>query len=132
MGTEAFALRSGKTIRLPASQLVPGDIVLLKSGDKVPADVRIISSKELRIDESALTGESLPVEKSPSSLPVDTVLAERVCMAYASSLVSFGQGRAIVVATGNKKHRLHGKSRSSAICCSWPSSAWLARLSPWG
>jgi magnesium-transporting ATPase (P-type) len=75
MGTEAFALRSGKTIRLPASQLVPGDIVLLKSGDKVPADVRIISSKELRIDESALTGESLPVEKSPSSLPVDTVLA---------------------------------------------------------
>jgi magnesium-transporting ATPase (P-type) len=102
MGTEAFALRSGKTIRLPASQLVPGDIVLLKSGDKVPADVRIISSKELRIDESALTGESLPVEKSPSSLPMDTVLAERVCMAYASSLVSFGQGRAIVVGTGNK------------------------------
>jgi len=102
MSTEATVLRAGKTLRIPASGIVPGDIALLRSGDKVPADLRILSAKELRVDESTLTGESLPVDKDSASLPPDTVLAERQCMAYAGTLVSFGQGRGVVVATGNK------------------------------
>ena len=102
MSTEATVLRSGKPLKIPASQIVPGDVVILRSGDKVPSDLRIVSLKELRIDESTLTGESLPVEKAIDNLPPQTVLAERKNMAYAGTLVSFGQGRGVVVATGNK------------------------------
>ncbi|WP_243544160.1 cation-transporting P-type ATPase [Pseudodesulfovibrio tunisiensis] len=101
MSTEAVVFRAGSSDRIPASGVVPGDVVLLRSGDKVPADLRILSGKELRIDESALTGESLPVDKEPGRLPPDAVLAERRCMAYAGTLVSYGQGRGVVVATGN-------------------------------
>ncbi len=102
MSIEAIVLRAGEAVRIPASEVVPGDVVVLRSGDKVPADVRILISKELRIDESALTGESLPAEKGVASVNKDTVLAERTCMGYAGTLVSYGQGRGIVVATGNK------------------------------
>jgi len=101
MGTDATVVRAGKTLKVPAASVVPGDIVFLRSGDKVPADVRILGSKELRIDESMLTGESLSVEKDSINLPRETLLADRKCMAYAGTLVSFGQGRGIVVATGN-------------------------------
>lgn len=102
MSNEATILRAGKTVKVPTSQLVPGDIVVLRSGDKVPADLRILSFKELRIDESTLTGESLPVEKASAVLARDTVLADRHNMAYAGCLVSFGQGVGVVVSTGNK------------------------------
>lgn len=102
MSTETTVFRSGKPLKIPTSQVVPGDIVVLRSGDKIPADMRIFSFKELRIDESTLTGESLPVDKSAGRLPPETVLADRKNMAYAGTLVSFGQGRGIVVATGNK------------------------------
>lgn len=102
LSTEATVIRAGKTLKISTPQLVPGDIVLLRSGDKVPADVRILSLKELRVDESTLTGESLPVDKRVDCLPSDVVLAERNNMAYAGTLVSFGQGKGIVVATGNK------------------------------
>ena len=102
MSTETTVQRAGKIIRIPTSNVVPGDVVMLRSGDKVPADLRIVSLKELRIDESTLTGESLPVEKDPKTLSPETVLAERKNMAYAGTLVSFGQGRGVVVATGNK------------------------------
>ncbi|WP_316896356.1 cation-transporting P-type ATPase [Pseudodesulfovibrio indicus] len=102
ISTEATVYRAGKPLKIPASQVVPGDVVILRSGDKVPADLRLISLKELRIDESTLTGESLPVDKAAKSLPPETVLAERKNMAYAGTLVSFGQGRGVVVATGNK------------------------------
>ncbi|WP_319470669.1 cation-transporting P-type ATPase [uncultured Pseudodesulfovibrio sp.] len=102
MSTEATIIRAGKTLKVSTSDLVPGDIVILRSGDKVPADLRILSFKELRIDESTLTGESLPVDKGADSLAPDTVLADRINMAYAGTLVSFGQGKGVVVATGNK------------------------------
>lgn len=102
MSTEATAFRAGEVIRIPASEIVPGDVILLRSGDKVSADLRILSVKELRIDESSLTGESLPVDKNRDGLPYDTVLAERKNMAYAGTLVRFGQGLGIVIATGNK------------------------------
>ncbi len=101
MTTEATVLRRGEKKRIAATNLVPGDIVLLASGDKVPADMRLLALRDLRIDESALTGESLPVEKTEGELSHDTLLADRRNMAYASTLVTYGQGKGIVTATGN-------------------------------
>ncbi|GAB4342439.1 MAG: cation-transporting P-type ATPase [Desulfobulbaceae bacterium] len=98
--SETTLLRQGVKTRLSSDQVVPGDIVLLEAGDRVPADLRILSGQGLQIDESALTGESLPVEKDPSPLPPVTELAERKNMAYGSTLVTHGQGKGIVVATG--------------------------------
>ncbi|MEC4891622.1 MAG: cation-transporting P-type ATPase [Oscillatoria sp. PMC 1051.18] len=99
--TETTVLREGQTLRIPSRDLVPGDVVLLTSGDKVPADLRLLKVRNLQVDESALTGESVPVEKAVTPLPPDTPLAERINMAYAGSFVTFGQGKGIVVATAN-------------------------------
>jgi len=77
-------------------------VVLLQSGDKVPADLRLIRSRELRIAEAALTGESVPVEKGVAALSPDIPLADQNNMAYASTLVTYGQGTGIVVATGDR------------------------------
>ncbi|MBA3923609.1 MAG: HAD-IC family P-type ATPase [Nostocaceae cyanobacterium] len=101
ISTEATILRDGQKLRVPSRDLVPGDIVLLTSGDKVPADLRLIQVRNLQVDESALTGESVAVEKDTQYLPADAPLAERTNMAYAGSFVSFGQATGIVVATGN-------------------------------
>jgi len=97
--TQATVLRDRQTLQIPSRDLVPGDIVLLTSGDKVPADLRLLWSRSLQVDESALTGESVPVSKSVQAVLPDTPLAERINMAYAGSFVTFGQGRGIVVAT---------------------------------
>ena len=99
--TEVNVLRERQTLRIPSQDLVPGDIVLLASGDKVPADLRLLKVRSLQVDESALTGESVPVNKSIQTLPPDTPLAERTNMAYAGSFVTFGQGKGVVVATAN-------------------------------
>jgi Ca2+-transporting ATPase len=99
--TEALVLREGQTRKIGADGLVPGDVVLIASGDKVPADLRLIGARDLQADESALTGESLPVQKQTGRLPEDTLLAERTNMAYASSLVTFGRAKGVVVATGD-------------------------------
>lgn len=98
----AQVIRDGSVLYLNAKELVPGDIVLLQSGDKVPADIRLIQSQDLKTDESALTGESLPVEKNTEILAKETLLADRTNMAYASTLVIFGSGKGVVVSTGNK------------------------------
>lgn len=100
--TEATVIRNGQKQRTPSQELVPGDLVLLASGDKVPADLRLITTRNLQIDESALTGESVPVEKLTEPLQPQTPLAERQNMAYAGSFVTFGQGSGIVVATANE------------------------------
>ncbi|MEM6435980.1 MAG: HAD-IC family P-type ATPase, partial [Cyanobacteria bacterium P01_D01_bin.115] len=99
--TEVSVIREGQTLRIPSRDLVPGDIVLFASGDKVPADVRLLKVRNLQVDESALTGEAVPVEKSIQLLPPDTALADRTNMAYAGSFVTFGQGQGLVVATAN-------------------------------
>ncbi|MBW4424668.1 MAG: HAD-IC family P-type ATPase [Nostoc desertorum CM1-VF14] len=96
--TEATLIRDGQKTRLASAELVLGDLVLLASGDKVPADLRLLSVRGLQVDESALTGESVPVEKATASLAVETPLAERSNMVYAGSFVSFGQAEGIVVA----------------------------------
>ena len=102
MTTEATVLRQGEKQRIAATDLVVGDVVFLQGGDKVPADLRLLQVRELQVDESALTGESLPVGKLVGSLDHDTVLADRKNMAYASTLVTFGQATGIVVATGDR------------------------------
>jgi magnesium-transporting ATPase (P-type) len=93
--------RAGHRQRLAAHELVPGDIVLLAAGDRLPADLRLLHGKELHTDDSLLTGESLPVAKHSAALPVDTPLAERLNMAWAGTTVVAGQGTGLVTATGD-------------------------------
>ena len=101
MGTEATVVRAGERSRIPASQLVPGDVVLLQSGDKVPADMRLLRARDLYVDESSLTGESVPVDKAVMVLDHDAVLTDRRNMTYMSTLVTYGRGTGIVVAIGD-------------------------------
>jgi Ca2+-transporting ATPase len=98
--TNATILRDAKKMQVPSTELVPGDVVLLTSGDKVPADLRLVQVRNLQVNESALTGESIAIEKNTRSLNPDAPLAERTNMAYAGSFVTFGTGRGIVVAIG--------------------------------
>ncbi len=100
--TETRVLRDGRLSAVPSAQLVPGDIVVLQSGDKVPADLRLFRSRDLQIDESTLTGESVAVNKTLEPLPAETPLAERRNLAFSSTLVTYGQGRGVVYATGGK------------------------------
>ncbi|MDF9392041.1 MULTISPECIES: cation-transporting P-type ATPase [Methylococcus] len=102
LSVDATVIRGGMKRIVPATELVPGDIVTLHSGDKVPADVRLMRVRELQIDESALTGESVPVEKRTAVLPAATVLADRANMAYSTTLVTYGSGLAVVVETGDR------------------------------
>ena len=100
LSPQATVLRERHQLVIPAAALVPGDIVLLQSGDKVPADLRLFRSKSLRIEEAALTGESVPVEKSTAPVEATADLGDRSCMAFASTLVTYGSGSGVVVATG--------------------------------
>ncbi|HEY9762929.1 MAG TPA: cation-transporting P-type ATPase [Trichocoleus sp.] len=105
--TEATVLRDGQKQVISSGELVPGDLVMLASGDKVPADLRLIEVFDIQIDESGLTGESVPVEKDLTPLPPDTPLADRVNMAYTGSLVTFGRGQGLVVAIGERTETGH-------------------------
>ncbi len=97
----AHAIRDGVETRLPARELVPGDVILLRAGDRIPADGRITFAVNLAIDEAALTGESDAVEKKSIALvSSDLAIGDRVNMAYAGTLVARGRGQAVVVATG--------------------------------
>jgi P-type Ca2+ transporter type 2C len=97
---QASAIRNGKTLKLSAHELVPGDIILLDEGDQVPADARLLSVNNLQTSESALTGESLPIDKDPSPLPADTSLSERLNMVYMGTSITRGHGIAVVTAIG--------------------------------
>ncbi|MGE0082015.1 MAG: cation-transporting P-type ATPase [Thiohalomonadaceae bacterium] len=93
-------LRDGSRRVMPAEELVPGDVVILQSGDRVPADLRLFRSRELRIEEAALTGESVPVEKNTAAMDANAPIGDRLGMAYTGTLVTYGQGTGLVVATG--------------------------------
>lgn len=100
--TETTVRRDGRKDRIPADQLVPGDVVLLQSGDKVPADLRFFYNKSLQVDESALTGESLPVQKQTDPVSLNSLLAERANLGFAGTLITHGQAEGVVWATGNQ------------------------------
>jgi len=101
LSQQAMVKRDGKFIGLPADQLVPGDIISLQSGDKVAADLRLFKTRELRIDEAILTGESVPVEKDIQSVATHAAIGDRKCLAFSGTLVTNGQGQGVVVATGD-------------------------------
>ncbi len=92
--------RGGREEVLPAEELVPGDVICLQSGDVIPADLRLLDADRLEVDESALTGESVPVAKDSAPVSPDTPLAERTCMAYKGTAVTEGRGTGLVVSTG--------------------------------
>lgn len=102
LSQQAMVKRDGTFINLPAEQLAPGDVVLLQSGDKVPADLRLFKSRELRIEEAMLTGESVPVEKAIQPVAEQATIGDRKCIAYSGTLVTYGQGQGVVVATGDR------------------------------
>jgi magnesium-transporting ATPase (P-type) len=101
LSLSAAVVRNGRRQEIEAQNLVPGDLVLLTSGDKVPADLRLVDTRNLRIEEATLTGESEPVEKSPAAVAQEAPIGDRTCMAYSGTLVVFGQGRGVVVASGD-------------------------------
>ncbi len=101
LSQQAMVKRDGKFINLPADQLAPGDVVLLQSGDKVPADLRLFKTRELRIEEAMLTGESAPVEKFTQPVAEHATIGDRKCLAYSGTLVTYGQGQGVVIATGD-------------------------------
>jgi len=99
---EANVLRSGSMTRIPVRDLVPGDVVYLEAGDKVPADGRVIEETSLQVVESSLTGESVPEDKSAAVVAEETPLADRTDMVYMGTIVVYGNGRAAVTATGTR------------------------------
>ena len=99
---KASVVRDGHRTTLPASQLVPGDVVLLEAGDQVSADLRLVRTRGLLIDEAILTGESVASEKQESPVEGEAPLGDRTCMAYSGTLVAAGQGTGVVVATGTE------------------------------
>ena len=100
LALKAAVIRNGKRRTLEGDNLVPGDIVLLEAGDKVPADLRLLRSHGLAIQESLLTGESLPVEKHTKAVSEDSGLGDRECLAFSGTSVTAGQGMGVVIATG--------------------------------
>ena len=102
LSAEARTMRGGETRMIPADELVPGDVVLLESGDKVPADLRLIEVKNLRTEEAALTGESVPADKSAGPVAANATIGDRESMAFSGTLVVSGRATGVVVATGSE------------------------------
>ena len=100
LGPEASVLRDGRRRTVPAEDLVPGDLVLLEPGDRVPADLRLVRARGLRVEEAALTGESVAVEKAAEPVAADAPLGDRAPLAFSGTLVAAGQGAGVAVATG--------------------------------
>jgi len=100
LAPRATVMREGRRQVVPATELAPGDIVLLEPGDKVPADLRLMTSHGLQVQEAVLTGESIPVEKQTAPVSADATPGDRSCMAFSATDVTVGQARGVVVATG--------------------------------
>src|SRR5262244_2917815 len=101
LSAEARTLRGGETRLIAAEQLVPGDVVLLESGDKIPADLRLVDAKNLRTEEAALTGESVPADKNTEPVSANATVGDRECMAFSGTMVVSGRSTGVVVATGS-------------------------------
>ncbi|OGD54009.1 hypothetical protein A3K80_00115 [Candidatus Bathyarchaeota archaeon RBG_13_38_9] len=95
-------IRDGKDSRISSSKIVPGDVIVLEAGDKIPADAKIFEIANLNVDESSLTGESVPVRKNLDPLPVETYLADRKNMVFSGTIVTYGRAKVFVTATGMK------------------------------
>ena len=102
LSAEARTMRDGETRMISAEELVPGDVVLLESGDKVPADLRLADTKNLRTEEAALTGESIPAEKSIDAVAANATIGDRESMSFSGTMVVSGRATGIVVATGSE------------------------------
>ncbi|WP_162415336.1 cation-transporting P-type ATPase [Cyclobacterium roseum] len=102
MSTRATVIRDGRQSEINSLGLVPGDVVLLQPGDKIPADLRLFAVKNLQVDESALTGESVATEKNPETTDGDALLGDRHNMGFATTVVTYGTGKGLVVATGDR------------------------------
>ena len=128
--TEATVRRDGNKLRVPSDTLVSGDVVLLQSGDRVPADLRLLDIRNLQVDESALTGESLPVAKQQDALPLETGLADRKNLAFAGTFVTNGQAEGVVCAIGDQTEtgRIAGLI-ASAVELSTPLTKQIAHFS---
>lgn len=100
LSPQAAVLRDGRRLALAAEELVPGDIVFLQSGDRVPADLRLIQIHNLSVQEAVLTGESVPVQKSIEPVDAESSLGDRICMAYSGTMVVVGQASGVVISTG--------------------------------
>ncbi|TVQ68380.1 MAG: cation-transporting P-type ATPase [Balneolaceae bacterium] len=101
LSLEAQVIRDGKKEKVDAEEIVPGDIVLLRSGDKIPADIRILEVKNFRVEESPLTGESTDVKKTTDPVEEDAVVGDRINMAFSGTMVTYGTARGVVVETGS-------------------------------
>jgi len=101
LAPNATVMRNGKRHEILAADVVPGDLMILTAGDRVAADLRLLQAKNLQIQESVLTGESLPVEKDTAAIAENMPLADRSCMAYSGTLISRGHGMGLVIATGS-------------------------------
>lgn len=102
LSPRAKVLREGKIVEVEIREIVPGDILVLEAGDRVAADGRVIESRRLQVNEASLTGESIPVNKLTTPLPPETGISDRTNMVYAGTIVTYGKGLAVVVATGMK------------------------------
>jgi len=132
LSLQATVLRDGRRVVVPAESLAPGDVVHLQSGDKVPADLRLFHVKNLQIQEAALTGESVPVEKATAAVDPATPVGDRACMAYSGTLVTYGQGTGMVVETGDSTElgRI-GALLAEVETLTTPLVRQLARLARW-
>ncbi|MBI3849931.1 MAG: cation-transporting P-type ATPase [Verrucomicrobia bacterium] len=130
VATQTTVRRDGRKLRVPSEKLVPGDVVLLQAGDRVPADLRVLHVKNLQVDESALTGESVAVHKHPDALALETVLADRKNLAFTGTLVTAGQGEGLVWAIGDQTETGHIASLiSEAVDLSTPLTKKIAQFS---
>src|SRR5499425_960467 len=102
LSAEARTVRGGETRIIPAEQLVPGDVVILESGDKIPGDLRLVDAKNLRTEEAALTGESVPADKNTEAVSTNATVGDRECMAFSGTMVVSGRSTGVVVATGSE------------------------------
>jgi len=128
----AMVLRDGRSLMVPAVELVPGDVVLLAAGDSVPADMRLVTLRNLQVEEAALTGESVPVEKTVTPAVADAVLGDRTCMVYSGTLVTSGTATAVVTGTGmaTELGRI-SDMLDSAVSLDTPLTKKLAEVSTW-